>query len=581
LGRRIPRQLRVSIGQCSDRGRKDVNQDFYGAIIPSQPLLGSKGVAVVLADGISSSLVSRIASEAAVKTFLEDYYCTSETWSVKTSAQRVIAAANSWLFAQTRRGAHPYDRDKGYVCTLSAVVIKSATAHIFHIGDSRVYRVSGGSLEQLTEDHRVVLSSEQSYLGRALGVNPQVEIDYLDVPVGIGDVLLLATDGVHEYVDPKVMCRTIEECAGDLDSAADAIVREAHRQGSSDNTTVQIVRIDEVPDGEAGEVIGELHELPLPPLLDPGVVFEGYRIVRELHASSRSHVYLTTDLDSGKPIALKVPSIDLRGDAAYLKHFMLEEWVLRRVNNPHLLRSAGRNGRRNYLCTVTEYVEGQSLSQWMIDHPNPDLETVRDIVEQIAKGLQALHRMEMLHQDLRPDNIIIDKTGTVKIIDFGSVSIAGVSEAAPAADRYEVLGTLQYTAPEYFLSEGGTTRSDLFSLGVIAYQLLTGRLPYDAQVARIKSKSDQKRLRYRAAAGEERGIPIWIDGALRRAVHPNPEKRYEELSEFMFDLRNPNRAYIESGSKPLLERDPLLFWKALSAVLAMIVLALVVQMARH
>jgi serine/threonine protein phosphatase PrpC/predicted Ser/Thr protein kinase len=577
----MPRQLRVSIGQCSDRGRKDVNQDFYGAIIPSQPLLGSKGIALVIADGISSSFVSRIASEAAVKTFLEDYYCTSETWSVKTSAQRVIAAANSWLFAQTRRGAHPYDRDKGYVCTLSAVVIKSATAHIFHIGDARVYRRNRAALEQLTQDHRVVLSSEQSYLGRALGVNPQVEIDYVDVPVGAGDILVLATDGVYEYADPKSIWRTIDQHASDLDRAAAEIVREAHRQGSPDNTTIQIVRIDEVPEGDAGELLGELHELPLPPLLDPGAIFEGYRIVRELHASSRSHVYLATEIDSGKPVALKVPSIDLREDAAYLKHFMLEEWVLRRVDNPHLLKSAGRNGRRNYLFTVTEFVEGQSLSQWMIDNPRPDLETARGIIEQIAKGLQALHRMEMLHQDLRPENIIIDKTGTLKIIDFGSVSIAGVTEAAPAADPNEVLGTLQYTAPEYFLGEGGMARSDLFSLGVIAYQLLTGRLPYDAQVARIKTKSDQKRLRYYAAVNFNRDIPAWIDGALRRAVHPDPGQRYEELSEFMFDLRQPNKAYVESGSTALLERDPLLFWKSLSAVLAAIVLGLLVQMARH
>ena len=111
----------------------------------------------------------------------------------------IAAAVNSWLFAQTRRGATPYDKDKGYVCTLTAMVIKSATAHIFHIGDARVYRLSGSSLEQLTDDHRVVVSSQQSYLGRALGANPQVEIDYHAVPVAAGDVFVLATDGVYEY----------------------------------------------------------------------------------------------------------------------------------------------------------------------------------------------------------------------------------------------------------------------------------------------------------------------------------------------------------------------------------------------
>src|SRR5215212_7398895 len=146
----MPRELKISVGQHSDKGRKETNQDFHGVLIPKEPLLSLKGVAVVLADGISSSNVSRIASESAVKSFLTDYYCTSESWSVKTSAQRVLAATNSWLHSQTRRSQYSCDKDKGYVCTLSAMVLKSTTGHIFHVGDSRIYRLSGHSLEQLT-----------------------------------------------------------------------------------------------------------------------------------------------------------------------------------------------------------------------------------------------------------------------------------------------------------------------------------------------------------------------------------------------------------------------------------------------
>src|SRR5262249_17598296 len=144
----MARELKIAIGQHSDRGRKESNQDFHGVLIPREPLLGLKGIAVVLADGISSSSVSRVAAESTVKGFLTDYYCTSEAWSVKTSAHRVIAATNSWLHSQTSRSQYSYDKDKGYVCTMSAMVLKSATAHIFHVGDSRIYRLSGASLEQ-------------------------------------------------------------------------------------------------------------------------------------------------------------------------------------------------------------------------------------------------------------------------------------------------------------------------------------------------------------------------------------------------------------------------------------------------
>jgi serine/threonine protein kinase len=215
----------------------------------------------------------------------------------------------------------------------------------------------------------------------------------------------------------------------------------------------------------------------------------------------------------------------------------------------------------------------------MIDNPKPSLETVRDIVEQIAKGLQAFHRLEMLHQDLRPENIMIDKTGTAKIIDFGATRIAGIADDTPSTLHDNILGTAQYTAPEYFLGESGSSRSDIFSLGVIAYQMLTGRLPYGAQVAKTRTKAQQKKLRYRSILEDNREVPAWIDGALRKAVHPDPRQRYDELSEFVFDLRYPNKNFIESSPAPLIERDPLLFWKALSAVLFMIVMALLFLLA--
>jgi serine/threonine protein phosphatase PrpC len=571
----MPRELQISIGQHSDKGRKQINQDFHGALIPGEPLLSLKGVAIVLADGISSSNVSQVASESAVKSFLTDYYCTSESWSVKTSAQRVLAATNSWLHSQTRRGQYSYDRDKGYVCTLSAIVIKSTTAHIFHVGDCRIYRMAGNALEQLTEDHRLVISSEQNYLSRALGINPQIEIDYQAVQVEKGDVFLLASDGVYEHVTPRLVASAVNDNPRDLDRAASIIVEEAFERGSPDNLTIQIVRIDEVPDGEASDVLGHSSELPLPPLLEARAVFDGYRIVRELHGSSRSHIYLAVDMETDALVAIKIPSIDLRDDPAYLKRLMMEEWVARRIDSPHVLKTCLPARRRNYLYVVTEFVEGQTLTQWMIDHPKPDLEKVRGIVEQIAKGLRAFHRKEMVHQDVRPDNIMIDKTGTAKIIDFGSTKIAGVAEAAP--DRHtDILGTAQYTAPECFLGESGSARSDMFSLGVITYQMLTGKLPYGSQIAKARTRSQFGKLRYNSARGDNPDIPVWIDGALRRAVHPDPYKRYESLSEYTFDLRHPNARYLNSSAPPLIERNPLLFWKSLAALLACIILVLLI-----
>src|SRR4051794_10619595 len=444
----MARELRISIGQHSDKGRKETNQDFHGVLIPKEPLLGLKGIAIVLADGISSSSVSQLAAESAVKSFLTDYYCTPETWSVKTSVQRVLAAANSWLHSQTRRSQYAYEKDRGYVCTLSAIILKSTTAHIFHVGDARIYRGLGNSLEQLTEDHRVVVSPEKSYLSRALGVNPQIEIDYQALQLETGDIFVLATDGVYEHVGARFVIKAINDNARDLDMAASVVVEEAYRKGSPDNLTVQIVRVDELPDSEASDVLGRAYELPSPPLLEARTVFEGYRIVREVHASNRSHIYLAVDIESDALVVIKIPSIDLRHDPAYLRRFMMEEWVARRIDSPHVLKPCAHARPHNYLYVATEFVDGKTLTQWMIDNPKPDLETVRGIVEQVARGLRAFHRKEMLHQDIRPKNIMIDKPGTAKIIDFGATKIAGAAEAAPAPS--DIPGTAQYTAPEYF-----------------------------------------------------------------------------------------------------------------------------------
>ncbi|MDH6594354.1 serine/threonine protein phosphatase PrpC [Variovorax sp. TBS-050B] len=573
--------LAVSIGQHSDKGRKAANQDFHGAALPDAPGLAAKGVALAVADGISSSEVSHAASEAAVRSFLTDYYCTSDAWSVSRSAQRVLTAANAWLHAQTQRGSGRFDKDRGYVCTFSALVLRSTTAHVFHVGDTRVCRWHSSGLEPLTEDHRVWIGGGQSYLARALGMGAHVEIDYRAVAVERGDVFLLSSDGVHEHVDAAAIGAALAAHPDDLDAAAWAIVEAALQRGSPDNLTVQIVRIDALPEGELDELQAQRAALPWPPQLAPRMRFDGYTIVRELHHSHRSHICLAVDDDTGEAVVLKTPSVDLQNDEALLDRFLLEDWVARRIDSAHVLKPHVPPRRRNHLYVAMEFVDGQTLAQWMVDNPRPTLETVRGIVEQLARGLQAFHRLEMLHQDLRPENVMIDHTGTVRIIDFGSAWVAGLDERTPA-DPGRILGTVQYTAPEYFLGEGGSARSDLFSLAVIVYQMLTGRLPYGAEVARtVRTRADLRRLQYRSALGDpQRPVPAWIDEVLRKALHPSPLKRHQALSEFVEDLRRPRAEFLNRRGTPLVEKNPLMFWKCatLASSLALIALLGVISL---
>ena len=561
----LPVALRVSMGQHSERGRKTVNQDFHGAFIPGQPALHTKGIVVALADGIGSSDVSQEASEAAVRAVLDDYYCTSDAWSVKRSMQRVLTAMNSWLHAQTLRSAHRHDHDRGWVCALSALVLKGRSAHLFHCGDIRIYKLADRQLEQLTHDHRVWVGAGISYLSRALGFRPVLEIDYRCLAVEPGDLFVLACDGVHEHLASPVIAQIIHGHGDDLDAAARAIVQRAFDAGSADNLTVQLIRVDGVPEPDAPEALQLRQGLALPPLLQPRTIFDGWRIERELHGSSRSHVYLATDIETGEAVALKTPSIDLAQDSEYLDRLALEEWIARRIRSAHVVQARGTGRPRSHLYLAMEYVEGVTLAQWMRDRTAPKLEEVRAIIEQVARGLQAFHRMEMIHRDLRPENVMIDGSGTTKIIDFGSVRVAGLAESVA---QEEVLGTLQYTAPECLLGEPAGERADFYSLGVLAYQMLSGRLPYGAQFTSLRTRADQKRLIYASVLDEGRALPGWLDVVLAKAVHPLPEKRYEALSEFVYELSHPPAV---RSRVPLAERRPVRFWQALALVLALLV----------
>jgi serine/threonine protein phosphatase PrpC len=566
--------LRVDLGQHSDPGGQAVNQDFHGARVPPEPLLSSKGIVLALADGIGSSAVSQVASAAAVRGFLDDYFSTSEAWPVRRAAQRVLQATNSWLHAQNQRGDARFDKDRGQVCTFSALVFKGREVHLLHVGDARIYRLHPQALEQLTEDHRVRVSADESHLGRALGASATVEIDYRCWTTEVGEVYLLATDGAYEHLGAADVHAALAAHPAQLDAAAAQLVACALARGADDNLTVQLARVVALPDEQAHRLHTQREGLALPPALAPRMAFEGYTIVRELQASARSHIHLALDSASGRQVVLKTPSVDLRDNPVYLDRFLLEEWVARRLDHPHLLKACVTDRRRQHLYVAMEYVDGQTLNQWMIDHPRPDLDSVRRIIEQVAKGLQALHRKEMLHQDLRPDNIMIDRHGTVKIIDFGSVHVAGLAEGTREAGAEELLGSLQYTAPEYFTGEGGSAQSDLFSLALITYQMLTGALPYGLQVTQVRGPADLHKLSYAPVRHTRQDLPAWLDSVLRQALHPQRARRHEALSAFIHDLSHPGPRHLKAQQAPLLERDPARFWRGVSLLLTLLVLVL-------
>lgn len=552
--------LQLAIGQHSEAGAKALNQDFHGAALPSAAQRRSRGLALAIADGIGSSAVSQFASAAAVRGFLEDYYGTSDAWTVRRAALAVLAATNAWLHAQTQRGEGRFDKERGHVCTFSALVFKGREVHLLHVGDTRAYRVHAGALEQLSQDHRVRLEGGQPCLSRALGLSPHLDIDHACWPTEVGDTFLLASDGAYEYLDAALVQQAL--AGGDVQAAAETLVATALARGSPDNATVMLARVESLPDALCPLVSENLR---LPPRLQPRQAFEGYRVVRELQQTARSQVVLAVDA-AGREWALKLPAAELAGHPRELDRFAREEWVARRLDSPHVVKAASAGAPREHLFTAVEFIHGQTLAQWRTDHPAPGLDEVRGLVAQIARGLQALHRKEMLHQDLRPENLMLDRQGTVILIDLASAHVSGLAEQLGDTRARELAGTLQFTAPEYFTGEGGTPLSELFSLALLAYWLLSGALPYGLQPPQLRRPADLHRLRYVPLRARRPDLPEWLDRVLKKALQPQPARRQQALSEFVHDLHAPGPEFTRQARTPLQERHPLLFWRVLSLV---------------
>ncbi len=563
--------LKVGLGGFSSAGPKSENQDAFGAMAPKGNVRDLKGVVACLADGVSCSENAQQASQMAVSQFADDYFATPDTWLVRTAASKILSSLNAWLFHHGQQTASA--RHNSFVTTFSGIIIKSNTAHLFHVGDSRIYRYRANQrLELLTRDH-AQKSGERTLLTRALGIDNHLEIDYKQETAELGDTFILTSDGVHDFVSPAEIRQAIESNE-DLEETAKIIVEHALDCDSDDNATCLLVRVDELPIASIDEVHRELTQLVIPPVMDVGMSIDGYEIKRVIHSGTRSHIYLVQHSEHLQPYILKAPSSQFSEDAQYLEGFVREQWVGLRVNHDRVMKTYSPDHNSQFLYLLAEYVEGQTLRQWMHDRPDISLEKMREITQEIIAGLRVFQRMEMIHRDLKPENIMVCDDGSIKLIDFGTVKVNGLSEiVSPISDDIPV-GSVDYIAPEYLLNGEASHRSDIFSLGVIIYEMLSGHLPYKMSNAHRSTPKSIQEWRYFPITDYNKNIPQWVDYALRKATHPSEGQRYEALSELMADLRQPNSELIQQYYKaPLIERNPILFWQGLSCLLVITIIA--------
>jgi serine/threonine protein phosphatase PrpC len=561
--------VRASVGFASQAGPRERNEDFAGAVFGWELPQPRRDVVAAIADGIGGAKGGRVAAETAVRGFLDGFCDLPETMEVRRAGAKVIDALNGWIFSQARRD----DKLAGMGCTFTALVLRGRIAHVLHVGDTRAYRFSGNHLSCLTVDHVQEDGAERStILNRALGVETQVRLDYASQTIARHDRFLLCSDGVHGFLKAEAMADILRERSASEDSAR-ALVAAALDAGSTDNCTALVVDVVDLPSAESADIGAAVMQLPLIPVPIGGETVDGF-VLKVLVSDGRyTRLFGAVDEVEGGEVVLKFPKPQVAAVATYRAAFVREAWVGARVHSPWVGRTIELPpGRQACLYTAMPLYQGELLETRLARRPAIGLEEGRNIAIKLARGAGALHRVGIIHRDIKPDNVILEAEGSLKLIDLGVVRVPGMEDFPPE----DIPGTPAYMAPEMFAGEPGNEATDIYALGVTLFRAFTGEFPYGNSDATDRPRRD----RPKPLSALRPDLPAWLQGALGRAIAIDPAERFRDINEFAMEMETgPARSpLVVHRPQTFYERNPVWFWQGVSALLAV---ALVLLLWRH
>jgi serine/threonine protein phosphatase PrpC len=562
--------VKASVGFASETGPRERNEDFAGAVFGWELPKPRRDVVAAIADGIGGAKGGRVAAETAVRGFLDGFCDLPETMEVRRAAATVISSLNGWINSQGRRDPEL----AGMGCTFTALVLRGRVAHVLHVGDTRAYRLRGDRLACLTIDHvREDGTGRSNILNRALGVETEVRLDYATQPVALHDRFLLCSDGVYGTLTPDAIAEILRGRSASDDSAR-ALVAAALDAGSTDNSTALVLDVVELPTAESADIGAAIMQLPLIPVPVDGETVDGF-VLKVLVSDGRySRLFGAVDEVEGGEVVLKFPKPQVATVATYHAAFVREAWVGARVNSPWVGRVIELPpGRQTCLYTVMPLYQGELLATRLARRPLVGLEEGRNIAIKLARGIAALHRAGIIHRDIKPDNVILESNGSLKLIDLGVVRVPGLEDFPPE----DIPGTAAYMAPEMFTGEPGNEATDMYALGVTMFRAFTGEFPY----GNLDAVSPPRRKRPTPLAELRPDLPAWLQAALGRAIATEPAERFRDMNEFALEMETgPERAPVEVRQPPTLyQRYPVQFWQGVAALLA--VALLVSVLLRH
>ena len=528
-----------------------------------------RGAIAVLADGVGGQARGEVASRAACEACIQSFLEAKPLATPNQVLFQMFMAANISVYEQNMKN----NGDGRMATTLTICLFRHNEVNIGHVGDCRVYIIQQGRIRQITNDHSyagvqlklglitvedAMNSQMRSVLTRSVGQEPTLRADFHTVTVNRGDVIVQMCDGVWTQMTE----REIYDIAAKQspEQTCKSLVRLAERRGADDNLSVQAIQIQGIErlsyyrglptyQKERPTVMGSEVEI--------GQVLDGrFRITDVISRSGMASIFKAVDQTNGSVVALKVPFMQFESDPGFYQRFQREQAIGKALQHPYILRMFDDDSfQKSRPYIVMEYLDGQTLGHLMHQiRPMPEADGLR-IASRVCEALHYMHEHDVVHRDLKPDNIMICNDGSIRIMDFGIAKFEG-QRRLTFGGFTPAMGTPDYMAPEQVKGRRGDARTDIYSLGAILYEMLTGSIPFEGPNPFIIMNS---RLSGDPIAPRQRNEKIspQAEEIILHAMARNPQDRYPTALAMKQDLDHPEAVQVTGRANRLVVPNPI------------------------
>ena len=497
--------MRLRYARISTAGPvRPVNEDWLDFWEPDDPLVREQqGSIALLADGVGGYERGEVASRLAVDEALQEF----KTAPIETKPYDLLRQMFAKACASVHEKATTEFKGQMMATTLVASIFRNRTVCVANVGDTRAYFIRQKLISRLTTDHvatalpvklglllerQAMASAERSQLTRSVGAEPFCQPAFVTQFLHHGDFILHCTDGLHAFVLDEEM-REIITRNHPFDACRE-LVALAEKRGGDDNISLQLI---EVRDWERvaqkaqtqsprSATLGQAKPKPAAVAAGTGdlsagmVLDERFELTDLVARSTLASIFKAKDKKTGESVAIKVPLLALESDIAGFERFHREEEIGARLNHPCILKVVKVDGPKSRPYLVMEFLDGRTLSDILAKRKPLSEGEAASYASRICDALEYLHANGIAHRDLKPQNIMVCSDGSLRLFDFGIARVE-TARRLTFVGLTPTMGTPDYISPEQVKGKRGDHRSDIYSLGALLYEMVTGSTPFEGE----------------------------------------------------------------------------------------------------